>query len=114
MGQTAQDAAQPAHGAFDLPALGEDQVNPFPQAGLEIGADHGAAARQVDEVDRMLLALEARGGALLVEPMAVVVALIVGAGLAARHFDRGQIVFGRAAGLLAAHDRVPRMQAFPG
>ena len=47
MGELQPDAIvpDPAHRAFDLATLCQDQVDPLPQPRREVGADHRAAAR---------------------------------------------------------------------
>ncbi len=45
-------ALDPAHRAFDGAVLAQVKVDPVPQARLEIGRDHRAAARQIDQLDR--------------------------------------------------------------
>src|SRR5207342_2710552 len=89
----------PAHGAFDFATLAQDQVDALPKLRPEAAAYHGAAARQVDELDLMLFAVKASARYLFDQPMAIVVTMVGAASFAARHFDGANIVLGCAATL---------------
>ena len=73
MGELEADAAvaHPAHGTFDGPVIAKVQRDPVPDERLERPGDHRSAAREVDQLDLEVGALESYPRAFAREPVPV-------------------------------------------